>query len=398
MGATTRDSSLSSRTECSMNDDALKDAEPGKELQIAVGDKLAINQPYFPEGGARAYCVVLGGFMALFATFGVSNSYGVLQDQWTLGSFSLAFSTQYYQFMLSYSVCCGLGLGSLFSPTMSCVGSYFLKKRATMVGLAAAGAAAGAVSTPLILNNMFESVGFQKAVLTISGLSAGLLIVANAIMRPREMVRTSGGPATFELFKLFAKQPMSWLTYLGVALSMGGGMFITLFFVQQHAAEYGVSPTLVKSNIAILNGVGTVSRFLAGFIADRCGVFNTAIPISLTLGVTTFALLGAKNTAGAICWDIVYGLAFGSWVTVMSPMWMSLARDSSELGTRVGVGSIFVAIAALVSAPIAGIILTAADGQYWAAMTFGGVVGLTGTMLLVVARFVQARRKQVWKV
>ncbi|KAM0789162.1 hypothetical protein ACM66B_000011 [Microbotryomycetes sp. NB124-2] len=449
-----REGSLSSRTQCSMHDETLKDAEPAnkdKEAPIidATADPLASKVSDYPDGGLTAYLAVLGGFLALFATFGVSNSYGVLQDHfkrnqlrsypsgtvswlgsvhlfiafgsglvqgrvfdkgyfryqllagsllWTLGSFSLAYSTKYYQFMLSYSICCGLGLGSLFSPSMSVVGSYFLKKRATMVGLAAAGAAAGAVSTPLILNNMFETVGFKKAVLTISALSAGLLVVANVVMRPREMARTPNGPSTLELFKLFLTQPMSWMTYLGVALSMAGGMFPTLFLVQQHAAENDVSPTLIKSNIAILNAVGTVSRFVAGFVADRCGVFNTAIPISLLLGVTTFAILKADSTAGAIVWDLFYGIGFGSWVTVMSPMWMSLARSPSELGTRVGVGSIFVAIGALVSTPIAGAILSAANGQYWAAMTFAGVVGLTGTSLLVAARFVQAKRKGMWKV
>ncbi|KAK4057138.1 hypothetical protein OIO90_001633 [Microbotryomycetes sp. JL221] len=402
----------------------------------------------FPEGGTRAYLTVAGGFMALFASFGLSNSYGVLnayfeqnqlkgQDSgtiallgsvhlffafgsgivqggifdrgyfryqllagsllWILGSFSLAFAHEYYQFMLAYSVTCGLGLGSMFSPTMSCVGTYFLAKRAQMVGYAASGASLGAVAFPLILNNLFESIGYRNAILTISGLSTVLLVAANAIMRPRKFVKlatTSSTPKrtpTPRLLLSFLRQPMSWITYVAIAMSMGGGMFVTLFFVQSFARENGVNETLVKSNIAILNAIGTVCRLGAGPIADRLGVFNTALPITLLI-------LGATSTAGAIIWDIAYGIPFGSFVVVMSPMWMSLARSPGEIGSRVGLGSLFVACAALICPPIAGRIRTASDGQYWAPLTFGGVTSAIGTGLLLVARFKQAKKKQTWKV
>lgn len=60
--------------------------------------------------------------------------------------------------------CVQLGLGIMFGPVLSCVGSYFLRRRAVMIGICASGGALGAIVYPILLNNLFVSLGFAAAV------------------------------------------------------------------------------------------------------------------------------------------------------------------------------------------------------------------------------------------
>lgn len=62
------------------------------------------------------------------------------------------------------SVCMGTGLGLIFAPSLSCVGSYYLKRRVLMLGLVSSGSSIFAVVFPIVLNYLFGRVGFGSAV------------------------------------------------------------------------------------------------------------------------------------------------------------------------------------------------------------------------------------------
>ncbi|GAA5964816.1 hypothetical protein JCM8115_000112 [Rhodotorula mucilaginosa] len=169
-------------------------------LQIARFELLLSDD--FPEGGTRAYLALLGSTLVLLGTFGLSNSYGVflqhykqhqLKDYtnsdiswigslhlfltfssafysgilfdkgwfryqlaigsvgWLAGIFALSFAKTYWQILLAQSVCMGLSLGLMFSPCLSILGTYFRRKRAFIVGVAASGTAVGPVVVPALL-------------------------------------------------------------------------------------------------------------------------------------------------------------------------------------------------------------------------------------------------------
>lgn len=67
----------------------------------------------------------------------------------------------------------------------------------------------------------------------------------------------------------------------------------------------------IHTQLAIMNGSAVIARVVAGIIADRFGVINTAVPTAFCIGVLSFAMLGATSTATAVTFDILYGLASG---------------------------------------------------------------------------------------
>jgi MFS family permease len=179
----------------------------------------------FPDGGAEAWLTVAASSACFFVTWGWINCIGVFQDyfireplreyspstvawipsvetflmlflgifagwvfdRWgprhilAIGSFLHVFglmmasiSTEYYQFMLSQGVCSAIGASLIFTPAVTCVSTWFFKKRGMAIGLAAAGSSLGGVLFPIIVSRMIDEVGFGWAMRTCAFLILGL--------------------------------------------------------------------------------------------------------------------------------------------------------------------------------------------------------------------------------
>ncbi|EPE04549.1 monocarboxylate permease-like protein [Ophiostoma piceae UAMH 11346] len=166
----------------------------------------------FPEGGSRAWSVVVGSFCISFCTFGYLNAYGVYQNYYSthqlmdksastiawIGSvqtclllgggiiggplfdrygatviwpaaiafvFSIMMTSlckEYYQFMLAQGILGGLSDGIMFSPAMAAVSHYFHARRGAALGITVTGSSLGGVIFPIAMSRMFaiESLGF----------------------------------------------------------------------------------------------------------------------------------------------------------------------------------------------------------------------------------------------
>ncbi|GAA5906685.1 uncharacterized protein JCM6883_004555 [Sporobolomyces salmoneus] len=170
----------------------------------------------YPEGGLRAYLALAGSTLVLTCTFSISNSFGtflnyyklhqlsaydtsniswigsshlfitfgsaflagVLFDKgyfryqlafgsifWIIGLSCLSICESFIEIFLCHSLCMGIALGAMFSPCLSVLGTYFKRKRAFVVGVAASGTAVGAVCFPIMLEHLFAQVGFKLAIL-----------------------------------------------------------------------------------------------------------------------------------------------------------------------------------------------------------------------------------------
>ncbi|TNY20789.1 major facilitator superfamily domain-containing protein [Rhodotorula diobovata] len=425
---------------------------PGEGKADEEHESVPTAPPPFPDGGRRAYLNTCGGVLVLLSTFGASNGWAVFQAHlaanqlkdytpsaiswigsvqlfalfilglpsgrlfdsghfraqlavgsvlWCFGMYMLSLSKTYYQIFLSWAVCQGLALGILFAGTLSCVGSYFKRKRTVMMGCTAGGAALGAVVFPIALNHLFETHGFAFAVRLIAYLHTGLLILANLLMRPRDDIPPRKPPPVAPQIVSFLRQPQTWFASLGCSFVMLG-MFIPIFYVQIFVKEHGASETVVQYAAAILNGSACLARVTVGFAADRWGNLTVALPTTLLMAAVIFAMLGVSDSAGAVAFCVVFGIASGAWVTIMAPSLISLSASVREFGVRSGVGFLFVSVAALIGSPVAGAILRATPSStgtnYTGVCVFGGCAVLIGTAFLSATWWLQLKRKGTWRV
>lgn len=110
-----------------------------------------------------------------------------------------------------------------------------------------------------------------------------------------------------------------------------------------------------------------------------------------------FCSMAATNVAGAVVFALLYGGVYGAWITVQAPTIMSLSKNVTEIGTRMGLGFVFLGFAVLIGSPVAGALLVKAGG-YWGPCVFGGTSSLLGGVSLLVGRQVMAKKAGTWRV
>lgn len=152
-----------------------------------------------PDGGLMAWSVVVGGWCAMFVSVGWNNAAGVFQTiyetnflqeydassigwiislqtffmfvsapitgkafdsygpRWiiaigslmqVLGVMMMSLSTQYWHFILSQSICTGIGGGAIFFAASNSIATWFKDNRALALGIASAGSATGGIVIP----------------------------------------------------------------------------------------------------------------------------------------------------------------------------------------------------------------------------------------------------------
>ncbi|KDQ56714.1 hypothetical protein JAAARDRAFT_70427 [Jaapia argillacea MUCL 33604] len=165
----------------------------------------------YPEGGWKAYSVVLGSFLSIAACFGMTNSLGALEAQlaaaalkdysrdhigWIFGVYAFisffggiqigpmfdaygprwlmvsgsvtlisgvilfSVSTKYWHFMLTLGILCGVGTSLLFTPSVAAIGHWSLRRRGELTGIAATGGSIGGIVFPLLIQHTAPKMGF----------------------------------------------------------------------------------------------------------------------------------------------------------------------------------------------------------------------------------------------
>jgi MFS family permease len=173
--------------------------ETAQSLQQVPGD--------VPDGGWRAWGVVAGGWCAMFVSVGWNNSAGVFQTIYetdelhdyspsaigwiislqtffmfvcspisgklfdsygprfpmlagtvlhVLGVMMMSLSTKYHQFILSQSVCTGIGAGFIFFAASNSIATWFKRNRAFALGIASSGSATGGVIIPQVHEHLLK--------------------------------------------------------------------------------------------------------------------------------------------------------------------------------------------------------------------------------------------------
>jgi hypothetical protein len=151
------------------------------------------------DGGFTAWSQVLVSFLLVFNGFGYFSAFGLFVSHWTdflhatpsdiawvgsimlfllfflgilsgplvdrghfrsvvlvgcsfqiVGAFSTSDVTKYWQLVLAQGIVQGIGNGLLFTPCITLVSVYFIKKRAFALSLAACGAPMGGIIFPLV--------------------------------------------------------------------------------------------------------------------------------------------------------------------------------------------------------------------------------------------------------
>ncbi|KAF8152955.1 major facilitator superfamily domain-containing protein [Crassisporium funariophilum] len=346
-----------------------------------------------PEGGLRAWLVVLGVWLAQFCTFGYTNAHGVYNDFYVReylvetstssqiswigsvqlffvlsvglysgrafdagylqvyhlmigGSILLVFSLfmisiskpeHYYQVFLAQGLGVGIAAGIMYIPAIGVVSHYFQRRRALAIGIATSGSAVGGAIHPIMLNAWFHGpLGFHSGVKASAGLVAGLLVISLLLMKPRYPPNAKKAASTLSNMRNFLQDMPYVFMIVGTALVLAG-LYYPIFFLQLNAIKNGIDPHLAFYTIAILNGASVLGRVIPNMLVYKVGAFNVVIPCVFVASILVFCTLSVKDAPGTLVFAILYGFFSGSYASLLAPMIGSLADNDREIGARMGV-------------------------------------------------------------
>ncbi|KAK0567690.1 hypothetical protein OC844_000142 [Tilletia horrida] len=389
----------------------------------------------FPEGGATAWGVVLGGALAMCVSFGSVTSFAVFQEYYhrtiladhspsaiawigsvqlalvfgmtvpsgylltwfgpkvpiilgTLfliaGTVSASFARTWTTLFLSQGLCAGIGEGLIMLPVISTPTEWFCKKRSFASGLVAAGSALGGVLLPIAINRLLNfhhvSLGWTLRIIALLQLVA--MSIATLLVKQR--FRSDAPSLPWKIY--FGSRAMNFL--LVGSFLMYLAQYIPYLYISVFGVARGMDPSLAFYFTAVLNGGAVIGRLVVGSLADFYGPYNALVTVSFISGVVALTQTAAHSTAGIIVWAFTYGCVSGSLQSLFTPAIARLAPTPSLIGGFAGIGCTLVSPALLASQPLAGALLSIRpDGNDFLAQSiFTGVVCMGASVALAVSR------------
>lgn len=276
------------------------------------------NDYTFPEGGLRAWLVILGSFFTIMGTFGLISSVGLFQSYWSthqlhaytsrdigwisavnvflnlflgvqvgplfdrygprwlvlggsvayvLALVLLAECRAYWHFMLVYGVLGGVSSAALTTTALAVVAHWFERRRGMASGIAFVGSSVGGIMFPLVLEPALQHLSWTWAIRLVALMVLVMMIVGNLCIRGRLPPRRNGGAIDL---RCFSDARFSWAT-LGVSCELSeldyvmSADFIGFEFVlfgalgllPTYALGQGFSTRTSFNIIAILNAYDT---------------------------------------------------------------------------------------------------------------------------------------------
>lgn len=385
----------------------------------------------FPDGGWRAWGVVVGASCTTCATFGYVNSWGAFQvyyennkfpDQspssiaWIgsiqyslifvpgiivgrffdigyfrlpfmtanaaliLATFLVAECTAFWQVLLCQGILTGFACGVMFSPLLAVLSHWFDKKRHLAIGLIAVGSAIGGTVVPILVRALLPAVGFQWTMRILAFVLLGFTAISNALIRPRlEPRKATGRLVNFGQFKNLA-----FTVYTTASVVTFLGLYTVLTYIATYATQRGISQSMAYNLVSIANASSLVGRLATGLLGDRIGPLNIMTPFTLSAGILTYAWPYAHTLETIIPLTILYGISSGAFVALIGSPVLEMG-DASSAGERTGLLFSFTALGALAGPPISGAIRSSA-GNWESVGYYAGSMIVLSVILMWITR------------
>ncbi|KAI9690350.1 MAG: hypothetical protein M1822_009312 [Bathelium mastoideum] len=370
--------------------------------------------PTFDAKGPRGL-LIAGSICTLASVFALSACKGIYfttKDDIRLTYLKLELPTEwyteYYQFVLAFSILGGLGASLLIAPGMGSVAHWFFKRRGLASGIAFTGSGVGGVVFPLMMQALLPRIGWAWSIRAL-GLILTVLCFASVTFCRSRVPPRNGTLTTWRDTlpdpRIFADGTGAMLATTAAVVLVDIAYLIPMTYVPSYyLARQNLSPSQILSGeaafayqlLAVVNASSCVGRYVAGDLADRFGRYNVMI-VSLAFCVVSVAcfflpdvlLSDLTSLALLIVFAILFGFVSGSNVS-LTPICLGQLCDVQDYGRYYASCYTVVSFGCLMGTPIAGALINAikANGKekYWAAFAFGGLCYFISLLCLVWVR------------
>lgn len=300
-----------------------------------------------------------------------------------VGLMMTSLCSTFWQLILAQGVCIGIGAGALFIVSVAVLPGYFAKQRALAIGVAASGSSLGGVIYPIIFHRLQPRIGFGWATRVIGFIALATLLFACVFIKPRSKPDPSKRRKIIDISG-FRELPFN--LFCVASLTGFCGLYIPFFYISEFASRAGFPGRLAFYMLPILSAGSIVGRVVPGLLADRFGPLNVLAICTAISGLLAFCWIAiSRSIAGLIIWALLYGCFSGAFVSLQPASIISITKDLSYAGGRLGTNTFFAALGLLIGTPVAGAIIGQAE-------SWTGMRAFCGAMLLVSAVLVLSTR------
>ncbi|KAG9311915.1 MFS general substrate transporter [Chiua virens] len=410
-----------------------EDASDNQDLAEVV-EKHAKDAGDPPDGGLKAWSVILGTCLATGAALGYVTAWGIFQKYYEevllpnespsdiawigsvqvslvntalcflpgliagrlfdLGYFKIPFflascflilctflvaeCTEWWQLFLLQGLGTGLACGMVFGLTMGVVPHWFSKRRGLALGISSIGSSVGGTIFPIAAQNLIAEIGFKWTIRTFGFIVMFMLGIAIlTIDRRLPPVNVKGG-----LFNWAALKNPAYGFYCISGVVTFLGLYTVLTYIPLSAVQAGVSNDFALYLTAFANAASAVGRISCGYLADRVGAMNVMIPFTILVAVMTFVWPFVTSQGGLIAVALIYGFAYGTYIS-LCPVPVMAMGPTGDVGRRIGLFLSFIAFGALAGTPLSGAINSATGGFEdvgWRGRDGFGVLAIIGAL------------------
>ncbi|CDO53418.1 similar to Saccharomyces cerevisiae YOL119C MCH4 Protein with similarity to mammalian monocarboxylate permeases [Geotrichum candidum] len=418
-------------------------------------DKYHNDPTYFPDGGLRAWLQVVGGFFAVFVTWGLVTSFGAFQSYYKqellpgvsafkmgwissiqsaflllggtlsgrlfdIGYFYhlITFSTvltffsfmmvaqcsEFYQLLLAQGFGIGLGMGTLFGPCISCASTYFKKRRLMVISIMTSGGGLGGTIFPIAANNMLKRIGFQWSIRVLAFIDLFCLLLILTFMRDRlsrevrKEIRKKSKGKFFALESWFdysaLRDPTFILFVVGITACFFG-VLAPYAYLQSFTIHINASKTIVTYIIPFLGCASFFGRLSTFLMARIMGPLTSTSFITLCCVILLFSWISITSEASVVLFALFYGFFSGAVGSLPPFIIPELTTDITRLGVRYGMCFLSMGSFMLLSIPLAGLVMGPNGDNYHMLAVFCGVPMAFGCVVLFLSRLSRSGFKLV---
>ncbi|EIW79979.1 MFS general substrate transporter [Coniophora puteana RWD-64-598 SS2] len=380
----------------------------------------------------RGVATVVGAFLIMFSSFGQANAFGSYQSWYSqnqlasyspskislIGSLQLwvffafgglvgrlfdaygptslissgsliltlslmltSISYEYWHFIVAQGLIYGIGFALLFFPAASATATHFKKYKATALGIVMAGSSVGGVIFPIMLQRMFNELGFAWAV-RVSGFICLACGIVGTVTVSSNLDRKDPGPWIDKT----TLRDATFILLLGGSALCTLGAFVPLYYLAPYAESISIPQPRAYDMLSILNACGFLGRIVPSLMADYLGRFNVLIPSTVVASILSFTLwLKSYDASMLLTYSVLYGFFSGPYFGFQVACVAQISRPD-RIGARVGMLYTGCSLFALAGGPIAGAILSWQHGQYSGLIYFSAATFLAGAVLYACVR------------
>lgn len=296
-------------------------------------------------GASLPYTATMAGFaIGNFILGRFVDRYGIVPPViasalFLAAGFSLAALSQNILFFtVAQGLLIGLGTSATFGPLVADISHWFLKRRGLAVACAASGNYLAGVLWPSFIQWNLQSADWRETYFVIAAVCLVTMVPLALLLRRRPPEAALAMDPASQRFGQHTTG-LSPTALQALLIIAGLSCCVAMSMPQVHIVAYcvdlgyGVAPG--ADMIALMTGMGVISRLVSGVLADKIGGVRTLLIGSVLQCAALFLYIPFNGLASLYLVSLIFGLSQGGIV----PSYAVIVREylpAREAGQRVG--------------------------------------------------------------